>query len=329
VRSLTLQAPGSPYGYGGTQGAAGKANYDDCAGSGGGLISPEVIARYLAKDESADSPYAPRSGLRQLYVKPGFTYPPEWEDALVEQMLMMVIGDQYYPGDGVDSPNWPFKGPGVYGANNALAPKYCDLSGLGDLRDGPPILWVRGADDKVVADAALGDTATLGQLGVIPGWPGAEVCPPQPMLAQLRATLDRYAAGGGSYREEVLPDCGHSPCIEHPEAFRDRFTAFMRASGGSGSQPAREAAPGIGSEPTATETAPGAASDPVATQPAPAEPATTRGPAGGAPVSEPAPPHLPANPAPSPVASDMPAPASPPAPPRRRGFFAALFGRQE
>lgn len=216
VLTLTLQASGSPYGYGGTHGPDGQPNYADFAGSGGGLISPGVRERYEAKDTTADSPFSPRTGLRSLYVKPTFHYAPEREDALVEQMLMMVIGDKYYPGDGVPSPNWPFSGPGVYGSNNALSPKYLNQSGLANMKPQPPILWYHGADDQVVSDAAAADTATLGMIGVIPGWPGEEVCPPQPMLAQLRAVLDRYRENGGAYREVVIADCGHSPHIEHP-----------------------------------------------------------------------------------------------------------------
>src|SRR3954453_13649472 len=91
VRTLTLHATGSPYGYGGSHGKDGRLNYADYAGSGGGLISSEVVARYQARDFSADSPFAPRNGLRQFIVKPTFKFAPEWEDALVEQMLMMVI----------------------------------------------------------------------------------------------------------------------------------------------------------------------------------------------------------------------------------------------
>lgn len=227
VRTLTLHAAGSPYGYGGTHGAEGTPNYPDFAGSGGGLISPEVVARYRAKDFTADSPFTARSSLRAIIVKPSFHIDPTREDVLVEQMLLMVIGDRHYPGDGVQSPNWPFAGPGLYGPNNALSPKYCDQSTLGALRGGPPILWVRGADDQLVSDAALVDPATLGKLGAIPGWPGDDICPPQPMVTQLRAALDRYRSGGGTYTEVVYPDCGHSPLVEKAEEFRADFTGLL------------------------------------------------------------------------------------------------------
>jgi pimeloyl-ACP methyl ester carboxylesterase len=258
LRSLTLQAPGSPYGYGGTHGPEGRPNYDDWAGSGGGLISPEVRARYSQRDAGADSPFSPRNGLRRLYVKPPFRFAPEREDALVEQMLLMVIGDQYYPGDATPSPHWPFTAPGVYGSNNAVSPKYCDLSPLAVVRGGPPILWVRGADDQVVQDGAMADPAQLGKLGIIPGWPGDAVCPPQPMVAQTRAVLERYAANGGGYREEVFADCGHSPHLEHPERFRALFADFVGAAG---------ARPAAGVTPTEGGKRPPAGGPPAAVPP--------------------------------------------------------------
>ncbi|HKV85231.1 MAG TPA: alpha/beta hydrolase [Ktedonobacterales bacterium] len=234
LRSLTLLAPGSPYGFGGTRGVNGVPNYPDFAGSGGGVISSAVSARYAAKDFSADSPFAPRSALRNGILKPTFRLPPEREDALVEQMLMMRIGDDYYPGDSVLSARWPYQAPGVYGANNALSPKYLNQSALGDLRGGPPILWMRGADDQIVSDTSLADPAYLGKLRMIPGWPGESVCPPQPMLAQTRAMLDRYRAGGGDYREVVFADCGHAPPLEKRDAFLEHTLRFLRGAGASG-----------------------------------------------------------------------------------------------
>lgn len=279
VKTLTLHAAGSPYGYGGSHGAGGEPNYPDFAGSGGGLIAPAVIERYQAKDFTADSPFSARSGLRNIIVKPTFTFAPEREDALVEQMLMMVIGEQYYPGDGVPSANWPFSGPGEWGANNALSPKYCDLSGLASITPQPPILWVRGADDLMVSDSAAVDPAALGKAGVIPGWPGDEVCPPQPMLQQLRGVLDQYQANGGAYEERVIADCGHSPLIEKADEFRAALLDFLRAHPLEGfAPPAAQPAETAPAQPT-TSPAADASTATDATD-APAAPEQKRGPFG-------------------------------------------------
>lgn len=258
-QTLTLHATGSPYGYGGTHGDDGATNFDDFAGSGGGLIGQAVVERYLARDFSADSPFAPRSGLRQVIVKPTFSLAPELEDRLVEQMLMMVIGDEFYPGDKVSSPNWPFSGPGVWGSNNALSPKYGTLAALADIAPKPPILWVRGADDQLVADEALVDPATLGKHGVIPGWPGDEICPPQPMIRQISALLDRYRTNGGVCEERVFEDCGHAPLLEKAEEFRAALRQFLEAH-----PLPRETAP--------AQSTPGAAPSPAAEMAMPAAP---------------------------------------------------------
>lgn len=74
-----------------------------------------------------------------------------------------------------------------------------------------------------MADASLFDLGTLGQLGLVPGWPGIEAHPPQPMIAQVRRVLERYAEAGGAFVEHVIEDAGHTPYIEKPEAFAALF----------------------------------------------------------------------------------------------------------
>lgn len=89
------------------------------------------------------------------------------------------------------------------------------------------MLWVRGSDDQIVADLSLFDFGGLGKLGFVPGWPGEEVYPPQPQVSQTRAVLERYAAAGGSFKEVVIEDTGHTPYIEKPEAFNAAFHAHI------------------------------------------------------------------------------------------------------
>ena len=60
------------------------------------------------------------------------------------------------------------------------------------------------------------DFGALGQLGAVPGWPGADIYPPQPMIAQTTAVFSRRAKRGGSVREVVLEGVGHGPPIERP-----------------------------------------------------------------------------------------------------------------
>lgn len=220
--SITLTDPVSPYGYGGSKGADGAMTYDDGAPSG---INPEFV-QLLANGESGlENPMSPRNVLRGFYVKPPFI--SAREDALVASMLTTKIGDDHYPGNAVASTNWPGAAPGDKGVLPAFNRKNFNASGLADIDPKPPILWIRGADDLIVSDYAMFDLAALGHMGAVPGWPGNEECPPQPMLAQTRGVLDNYAANGGSYREEIIEDAGHSPYLEKPESFNAIFHAHL------------------------------------------------------------------------------------------------------
>lgn len=225
VRGVVLVDPLSPYGFGGTKDAQGTPTWPDYAGSGGGTAAADMVARLKAGDRSEDAPTAPRTVLRQCYVKPPFV--PADEEALLDAMFRTTLGDDAYPGDGTASENWPGVAPGTRGMNNAISPKYLTLDRFGAIQNGPPVLWIRGADDVIVSDTSLFDFGFLGQLGAVPDWPGADVFPPQPMVAQTRAVLATYEANGGRVTEQVIPDCGHSPQVEKPGVFQDALTAFL------------------------------------------------------------------------------------------------------
>lgn len=216
VASLVLQAPMSPYGFGGTRDETGTPCWSDFAGSGGGTANSELVARLNEKDTTADSPASPRSVINSVYFRPPFRVPASEEDALVDAMNEMAISDMNYPGDMTTSPNWPFFAPGNSGVNNAISPKFCNLERFWAIDPQPDVLWIRGDSDQIVSDESLSDVHYLGVLDLIPGWPGEEAYPAQPMLRQLRQVLDHYQKVGGRYREEVIANCGHSPHLEHP-----------------------------------------------------------------------------------------------------------------
>lgn len=227
VRSLTLVSPVSPYGFGGSKGSDGEPCYDDFAGSGGGVVNPEFIKRISAQDRSADDPNSPRNVINNFYYKPPFRAARE-EDFLTAA-LQEKIGEQKYPGDFVPSQNWPNVAPGVYGPINAGSPKYVagDVPAFIAAEPKAPILWIRGSDDMIVSDNSMFDFGALGKLGYVPGWPGEEVYPPQPMVSQTRAVFERYAANGGSYEEHVIAGTAHAPHIEKPDEFNALFHAFL------------------------------------------------------------------------------------------------------
>lgn len=217
VRTLTLVNPVSPYGFGGTRGADGTLISPDGACAGAAGANPDFVRRLGEGDRTDDDPFSPRNVMRAFYVRPLFAIPDE--DEMVESMLSTVTGEDNYPGDGGASEVWPGAAPGTRGVLNTMAPNYFRLDDLHTLERKPPILWVRGAEDQIVSDTSMFDLAYLGQLGVLPDWPGPDTHPPQPMVTQTRAVLDRYAGAGGSYEEVVIANTGHSPHIEAPAEF--------------------------------------------------------------------------------------------------------------
>jgi pimeloyl-ACP methyl ester carboxylesterase len=225
VASLTLVATVSPYGFGGTA-LDGSLLVPDAAGTGGGGANPDFIARLAAGDRS-DEPGSPRAVFRSSYVAPGFV--SDLEDVWVESMLTTATGPDNDPGDSTPSENWPGFAPGGRGVLNSLTPKVFNTTGIVDLEFKPPILWIHGMQDAIVGDASYFDLNQLGKAGIIPGWPGDDIAPPQPMIAQTRAVLTRYRDAGGRFTELALDDCGHSPHLEHPDTFRDALVAHVGA----------------------------------------------------------------------------------------------------
>lgn len=229
IKTVTMVCPGSPFGFGGTKNNDGELCNPDGAGSGGGIVNPKFTQAIANGDRSADDPQAsPRIVMNTFYWKPPFK--PAREEELLSSVLSEHVGEQEYPGDFVPSPHWPNAAPGKFGPANALAPIYAgDVSKLYRIDPKPPVLWVRGSHDQIVSDTSLFDMGTLGALGAVPGWPGAEVYPSQPMVSQTRAVLEKYKSAGGQYVEEVIEDTGHTPYLEKPEAFNRLFHAHLQS----------------------------------------------------------------------------------------------------
>jgi len=219
--SLTLIAPVSPYGFGGTRDLAGTPATPDYAGAGGG--GGAAFAAQIAAGDRA----AVQQVINNFYFKPPFRGTPEQEERWITSLMAIRTGDDFYPGTMSASPNWPGFGPGEKGILNTLTPAYFNTAGIVNLEPKVPILWIRGDSDQIVSDTSFFDLAFLGQVGAVPGWPGAEACPPQPMVSQTRAVLEAYKANGGQYEEVVIENAGHSPFIEKPEAFNAKFFALL------------------------------------------------------------------------------------------------------
>ncbi|MCU0427809.1 MAG: alpha/beta hydrolase [Candidatus Kapabacteria bacterium] len=225
--SVTLVAPGSPFGFGGTKDTLGTPCYSDFAGTGSGLANKLLIKAIKDGDRTTNSLFTPRSALRNVVVKASFV--PKREEELLSAMMSVHLGEKALPGDAAPSKNWTGFAPGEWGAVNALSPKYA--GGMADklvqAKAKVAVLWVRGADDLAVNNNAASDVGTLGARGFIPNYPGKDVFPPQPMLDQTRTVLERYKRSGGAYKEVTLENCGHTPYVEKPQEFNEAFHAHL------------------------------------------------------------------------------------------------------
>ena len=227
LASLTMVAPLSPYGWGGVKGLDGEPCFDDYAASGGGTAAPDSVRRLAAGDWSGDEPMSsPRVILRDFFGPRGNAGRVD-EEFLLDEVLLTRVGEDFYPGDSITSPNWPGVAPGQRGVLNTMSPKYFNATAIAGLARKPPITWVRGGQDQVVSDTSVFDLGYLGQLGAVPGWPGAEVLPPQPMAGQTRAVLDAYRAAGGAAEEIVLEDAGHGMPVEVPDRIAEVIAAAL------------------------------------------------------------------------------------------------------
>lgn len=227
VSSITLVNPLSPFGYSGTKSEKGTSNNNDYSGTGAGTVNTSFVQALKDKIRDSSNPTSAPAVLKS-YFAPGFKLASEWEELFVDSMLHMEIGDDFYPGNFIKCPLWPFTAPGDKGIANTMSPKYVNLSGITDINPKPPILWFRGAKDSIVSDTSLLDIGYLGKLGYVPGWPGDEFFPSHPMVTQTRYILQKYKENGGIYEEYIFEDAGHAPNIEKPEEFNKKLLSFLK-----------------------------------------------------------------------------------------------------
>ncbi len=229
IKKIVLVDPLSPYGYGGTKDIYGTPCYSDYSGSGAGLVTkynPEFVRLLKAKYAGTDHPSAPANAVKAYFADDYVI-----NEALMSKLLKMLfsteVSEDNYPGDYVESPNWPYVAPGSKGVLNAMSPKYLKLEEVLNIPVKPPILWVHGSKDIIISDMSMFDIAVLGLMGYISGYPGQEKFPPQPMVSQIKNFLDEYVVRGGTYEKLVVEGAGHTPFVEKPEEFLKKFIDFL------------------------------------------------------------------------------------------------------
>ncbi len=246
LRSVTLLAPVSPFGYGGTCDLHGTANFADFAGSGGGMVNADYANAVAGGRQSENSALvrhvmrhailgrfdsdnvAVKSGRKSgtPTAKPVAGTGRVHEEDLLDSLYRQHCGKQAWPGDSKVSGNWPGMAPGEWGPMNAISPKYFSAAQLPELDRKPPLLRIQGAGDVIISDASHFDPATLGMLGMIPGWPGLR---PQPMVSQMTRLMENYRKRGGIVEDRILPGCGHAPHIQFPQLCARLLRDFIQA----------------------------------------------------------------------------------------------------
>jgi pimeloyl-ACP methyl ester carboxylesterase len=216
LASIALVASVPPFGMGSTKDDRGTACYPDFAGSGGGCAAPTFVQRLAARDRSEDDPISSVPVVMRTLFGPRGNAANVDEEFLIDEVMRTAVGPLNYPGSSTPSPNWPNVGPGSTGLLNAISPRYFDASSLAAVERKVPISWIRGTEDPICSDHSLTDFGNLGQIGAVPGWPGADVMPPQPMDAQIRFVLTAYAAAGGTFTELAYDGVGHGIPVEVP-----------------------------------------------------------------------------------------------------------------
>ncbi len=222
--SVTLVNPISPYGYSGSIDEKGTPCRADGSPGGAGYVSAELVRRLAMGDRSQDSAFSPRNVLSQLYFKPPFT-PPNL-GVLLDSMLSTRIGDDWYPGNAVESECGPGLAPGKRGILNAMSRRYFDASGIVNIEPKPPLLWIRGTEDSIVCDQ---DRSANPNSKATDPREGASA-PAQPMIRQTRCVLDDYRSHGGTVIELPIEDAGHTPFVEKPAEFNRALAQFVHSA---------------------------------------------------------------------------------------------------
>ncbi len=228
LKSVSLMAPGPPYGFGGTIDETGTPVNEDFSGTGAGAANQKFI-ELLKKGEKeiSDPMFSPRAVMNRMFWKEGFR--PEREEEILDALLAVHTGEKQYPGDSEDSDYWPGFRPGKFGPMNAISPKNNREIVPGILRHNslPPVLWVHGKDDNIVSDNSLSDPACQGALGFRDGWPGNEEYPPQPMIKQIQYLMDKISNVNPYNQIEWIDDCGHTAFLEKKETVIPLLKQFV------------------------------------------------------------------------------------------------------
>ena len=227
VASLTFIDPVSPYGYGGTH-ADGTPCCPGLGRTGGGAGAPEFVRRLAAGDRSGDGAASPRTVLTTAYWSPE---PPGGSRA---------GGDAAHRGPQVGHrrrrlPRRLHRRPST-GRASRPAPAGSSTRSRASTATG------RGSSTSIPSRRSCGPTAARtsssptarrgrwarsARPAPSPAGPATRSFPPQPMVSQTRAVLERYRDAGGRVEIEPFEGSGHFPPIDAAERWSATFFGFL------------------------------------------------------------------------------------------------------
>ena len=124
LEAVVLQAPLSPYGFGGTYDADGKKLEPLGLASGAGCANAQLVAALQSGDRAFIG-----SVIDTIYVTPTYQIEPALREKFIDSVLTTRVGEGFYPGNSTTCGSWPFVVAGDRGICNTMAPNWCDLSG--------------------------------------------------------------------------------------------------------------------------------------------------------------------------------------------------------
>lgn len=226
LTALLLEAPCPPYGFGGTKDVEGTLLEPANIGSGAATTSKALCKAMQEQDRDLI-----RTVIQNVYVQPTSKIDPKWLEAFVDGVLETKLGEDWYPGNVIASETWPYAIAGDKGICNTMAPLYCNMKDLAKMEPKVPILCLFGNQDGIVSDYSNSDINVSGAKGMVPGWPGEEACPPQPMMSQTIKLLDDYIANGGQAKVIHVDQAGHGIHLEQEELVADAIHDFLKDKG--------------------------------------------------------------------------------------------------
>ena len=202
---------------------------EDYAGTGGGGVNPEFARRLAARDPSEEDALSSPWVIMRTYYDDGTNAPEADEQMLFDEFMKTVCGEDNYPGTMVPCDHWPGFGAGDRGGQNDDVAEVLRHFGVRRHRPKPPVLGSGGPRTRWSVTVPPSTSACSARWARSPAGPERRPTRRSRRWHRPGALLERYAAGGGSFREVRLDGVGHGALVERPAEVADLLADHVRA----------------------------------------------------------------------------------------------------